>query len=267
MTKAASQAEVDAARAYEDLFVPALFGQWAPIVLDVAQVAQGQRVLDVACGTGVVAREAAARTGPTGSVVGLDPGAGMLAVAEGLAPAVEWRQGTAESLPFPDESFDAVVSQFGLMFFVDRPQALREMLRVLTPGGRLVVAVWDSLENTPGYMSEVELLERIAGPEAADALRAPYVLGDRNEVAALFAEAGMPSVAIETHPGTARFPSVRTMVEADLRGWLRLMGVILTEKAIDRILREAEHALGSYVTGNGVVEFDAPAHIVSATKP
>lgn len=71
----------------------------------------------------------------------------MLAVARQLEPAVDWREGFAESLPFPDESFDAVVSQFGLMFFTDRRQALREMLRVLVPGGRLAVAVWDSLEN------------------------------------------------------------------------------------------------------------------------
>ena len=267
MNKAASRAEVDAARAYEDLFVPALFGQWAPIVLDTAQVAPGHRVLDVACGTGVVAREAAVRTGPTGAVVGLAAAAGMLAVAEGLAPAVEWRQGTAESLPFPDESFDAVVSQFGLMFFVDRPQALREMLRVLTPGCRLAVAVWGSLDHSPGYAAEVELLDRIAGTDAADALRAPYVLGDRDDVTALFAEAGMPPVAIETHPGTARFPSIRTMVEADLRGWLPLMGVILTEEVIGHILREAEDALRAYVVADGVVVFDSPAHLISATKP
>lgn len=266
MSEAALPDEVDAARAYEDLFVPALFGQWAPIVLDAAQVAPGQRVLDVACGTGVLAREAAVRTGPTGAVVGLDPGAGMLAVAEGLAPGIEWQQGTAEVLPFPNDSYDVVVSQFGLMFFSDRAQALREMMRVLTPGGRLAVAVWDSLDTAPGYASEAELLGRIAGPDAADALRAPYVLGDRNELAALFAEAGMASAEIRTIQGTARFPSVRTLVEADLRGWLPLMGVILTEEVIGQILQEAESALSSYVSTDGVVTFNSPAHLVLLTK-
>jgi ubiquinone/menaquinone biosynthesis C-methylase UbiE len=90
-----------------------------------------------------------------GSVSVLDANPGMLAVAARLAPGVEWRQGTAESLPYSDQSFNAVVRQFGLMFFTDRRQALREMLRVLAPGGHLAVAVWDSLANTPAYAAEV----------------------------------------------------------------------------------------------------------------
>ncbi len=252
-----------AAEAYEGLHVPALFGQWAPRVLDAARLEPGQRLLDVACGTGVLAREAAARLGGTGFVAGVDPGPGMLAVAARLAPGVEWRAGMAESLPYPDAAFDAVVSQFGLMFFNDRRGALREMLRVLRPGGRLAVAVWDSLENSAAYPEEVELLERLAGRPAADALRAPFVLGDVAELGALFESAGVGSVAITTHTGTARFPSIRTMVEADLRGWLPVMGVVLEEELILQILDEAESALASYVTEDGQVEFDSPAHIVT----
>lgn len=141
------QAQIDAAHADEALFVPALFGQWAPKVADAAQIQPGQRVLDVGCGTGILAREIASRIGSVGRVAGIDPSPGMRAVAKRLAPAVEWREGVAESLPFPDRSFEAVASQFALMFFADRRQALREMLRVLTPGGRLAIAVWDSLDN------------------------------------------------------------------------------------------------------------------------
>jgi SAM-dependent methyltransferase len=190
----------------------------------------------------------------------------MLHVARRLAPAVEWRQGVAESLPFPDESFDAVVSQFGLMFFGDRREAIRQALRVLTPAGRLAVAVWASLEDMPAYATEVELLERFAGPRAADALRAPFVLGDRQQLAALFADGGVASVSITTKRGMAKFPSVRVMVEADLRGWLPVMGVVLPEEQIAGILEEAEHVLEPHVTPDCTVAFPTVAHVVAGTK-
>jgi len=190
----------------------------------------------------------------------------MLAVARTLAPSVDWREGDAESLPFPHRSFDAVVSQFGLMFFADRHRAIREMLRVLAPGGRLAAAVWDSLDNSPAYAAEVALLERIAGKRAADALRAPFVLGDRRQLNQLFEDAGIGPVDIQTHQGTGRFPSIQRMVEADLRGWLPVMGVILPEEMIARVLQEAESALSAYATAEGQVRFASPAHIVTATK-
>lgn len=255
--------QIAGARAYEALHVPALFEQWCPRVLDAAGVSGGDRVLDVACGTGVLAREAAVRVGPAGSVAGVDPGRGMLAVARELAPGIEWQEGTAESLPYPDQSFDAVVSQFGLMFFSDRQRALREMVRVLKPGSRLAVAVWESLENSEAYPEEVELLHRIAGKAAADALRAPFVLGDKAELIALFESSGVESVRVETHTGAAIFPSIRTMVEADLRGWLPVMGVMLQDEQIDRILSEAESVLAEHVTADGKVVFNSPAHIVT----
>ena len=135
------QSQIDAARAYESIMVPALFQEWAEPLLDAAMVQADQRVLDVACGTGVLARAASERVGPGGAVAGLDPSRGMLAVAGELSSAVEWHSGAAEAAPFPDRSFDAVVCQFGLMFFDDRAAAIREMLRVLKPGGALALAV------------------------------------------------------------------------------------------------------------------------------
>jgi SAM-dependent methyltransferase len=266
MSDATLQAQIDAAKAYEALFVPALFGQWVDEVADAAQIQPGDRVLDVGCGTGVLAREATSRATPTGYVAGLDPSPGMLAVAKDLAPTIDWREGAAESIPFPDQSFDTVVSQFGLMFFRDHHQALREMLRVLTATGRLVVAVWASLDNIPGYSAEVALLERLGGTRAADAVRAPFVLGDRQMLAKLFTDVGADAVKITTHQGTARFPSIRVMVEAELRGWLPVMGVLLTEIQITNILKEAENALRSYVTTEGRVMFDVSAHLVTAKR-
>ena len=92
----ASEQEIAAAAAYEDLHVPALFRQWAPRVLDAAQIRPGCRVLDVACGTGILAREAKSRLGEEGFVAGLDANPGMLTVAQKLSPSIEWRAGVAE---------------------------------------------------------------------------------------------------------------------------------------------------------------------------
>ena len=253
---------IDAATAYEGLFVPALFRQWAAKVADAAGIQPGHRVLDVACGTGILAREAAARAGAAGRVVGIDPNPGMLAVAANLAPGVDWREGVAESLPFPDSSFDAVVSQFGLMFFRDRRQALREMRRVAAPTSRLVTAVWNSLDEMPAYASLVALLEETAGRRAADALRAPFVLGDRADLTSLASEAGLQAAAVETHQGVAEFPSIRTMVEADLRGWLPVMGVVLPNDQIEAILLQAERALAMYETAEKRMAFPISAHLL-----
>ncbi|MGB3736926.1 MAG: methyltransferase domain-containing protein [Ilumatobacter sp.] len=255
---------VDAAWAYERLHVDALFRQWAEPVLDSASVQTGLSVLDVACGTGALARESRGRVGSSGSVTGLDAAPGMLAVAEQLAPGVRWIEGDACELPFDDDEFDVVMCQFGLMFFADPVQAIREMLRCTKPAGNVTVAVWDALERSAAYPTSVELLDRRAGSDAANALRAPFVMGDPDDLRALFESAGASAVSINTLTGTARFPSVRTMVEADLRGWLPVMGVVLADELIESILTEAEHALKNYVSETGEMIFDAPAHIVTA---
>ncbi|HZQ09810.1 MAG TPA: methyltransferase domain-containing protein [Anaerolineae bacterium] len=266
MSEATLQAQIAAAQAYEALFVPALFAPWASKVADAAHIQPGQRVLDIACGTGVLARQIALRVGSSGWVVGVDPNPGMLAVAKQLAPSVEWHAGVAESLPFPDQSFDTVVSQFGLMFFTNPDQALREMGRVLAPQGRLAVAVWDSLDHNPAYASAVALLDKTAGRRAADALRAPFVLGNRDELAALFSKAEIIPAEITTYDGIAQFPSIRTMIQAELRGWLPVMGVNLTQNEIERILQEAEAVLGAYATSDGRATFPVSAHLVTAQK-
>src|SRR5262245_64165312 len=186
-TSERGQVTKSAAEVYEEFFVPALFQEWAPRVADAAALRSGQRVLDVACGTGPRTPAVAERVGPSGAVFALDVNDGMLAVARRRAPQLEWRQGRAEALPIEPRSFDAVVSQFGLMFFEDRAAALGEMLRVLRPNGRLAVAVWGSLDRCPGYAGVVALLQSLFGRRAAHALRAPFVLGDN---AAMLAAAG-----------------------------------------------------------------------------
>jgi len=123
--------------------------------------------------------------------------------------------------------------------------------------------VWDDLERSAVYPIEVELLERRAGRAAADALRAPFVLGNVDELLALFRGAGVNSVEIRMKTGTARFPSIRAMVEADLRGWLPVMGVELAQDLIEGILLETEDALREFVTPEGQVVFDSPALIIT----
>jgi SAM-dependent methyltransferase len=255
------QVIASAAEVYEEFFIPALFQEWAPRVADAAAIEAGQRVLDVACGTGVLAREAAGRVGADGSVVGLDINAGMLAVARHKAPHIEWRQGPAEALPFEDDGFDAVVSQFALMFFQDRQAAVAEMMRVLRPGGRLAVAVWDALENTPGYAAVTRLLQRLFGDEAADAMRAPYALGDTGTLRGLFTGVGLQDVRIETQAGIARFPSIQSWVYTDVKGWT--LADMIDDAQFERLAHEAEEALQPFVTDGGRVAFSAPAHIVT----
>jgi SAM-dependent methyltransferase len=160
------------------------------------------------------------------------------------APGIEWREGRAEALPFEDRSFVAVISQFGLMFFADRSAAIREMLRVVRPEGRLAVAVWDSLERNPAYATEVDLLERVAGRRAADAVRVPFVLGDACELRELFSDAGVASVEVATLRGAAAFPSISTMVEA----------------------AAAEEALLPFRAADGRVAFASSAHVVTGAK-
>ena len=257
----AGQITAAAAEVYDQFFVPALFQQWARKVADAAQIKSGDKVLDVACGTGVLSREAASRGA---KVTGLDVNEGMLAVASRAAPDIDWRQGLAEELPFDDGEFDVVVSQFGLMFFADRVAAIREMLRVLASGGRLAVAVWDAAAQQPGYSALNALIRRLFGNDAAEALLAPFVLGDRNELEALFASAGATNVNVASHPGTAVFPSMRDWLFTEIRGWT--LADRIDDMQFELLVKEAEHELAQFVAADGQVVFDAPAEIVTARR-
>jgi SAM-dependent methyltransferase len=268
MTDPTWRATVDIARVYQEQVVPALMEEWAPRVAAAAEIRPGHRVLDVACGTGVLTRAAATRAGASGSVTGLDLSPRMLAIAARVSPKLTWQEGDAQALPFPDNSFDAVVSQFGLMFVPNAPLALREMMRVLKPGGHLAVAVWASLTDTPVYAAEVALVERVAGTTAGAPLRAPFVLGDSGRFAGLFNAAGIEGATIGLQPGSGAFPSIRTMVELDLRVLLPTIDVALDEERIEEILRRAETELRPFVVEEGgKVVFASPAIVATALKP
>lgn len=257
------QVNRDAASVYEEFFVPALFAEWAPKVAGALEPIAPGIVLDVACGTGVLGRELARRLGPA-RVCGVDCNEGMLAVARRMAPNVDWRLARAEALPFESGRCAAIGSQFGLMFFEDRARALSEMWRVLGPRGKLAVAVWGALHDTPGYDAMVELLSSLFGEEIADELRAPFCLGDPSTVGELFERAGIAEPAIETGVGTARFPSIEAWVSTDVRGWT--LADRIDDQEFELLKREASRVLARFALEDGSVEFPSPAHIVFAQK-
>jgi SAM-dependent methyltransferase len=253
-----------AAMVYEEFFVPALFQPWAIRVVNAADVQPNQHVLDVACGTGIVARTASERAGPNGTVIGLDLNEGMLAVAARRAPNLQWKTGRAESLPFDSNHFDAAICQFGLMFFENPVATIREMLRVTRPGGRLVAAVWAGIEKSPGYAQLANLIEREIGIQAANALRTPFKMGDEQLISSMFQDAGVPSPRVAEYEEAARFPSMEAWLFTEIKGWV--LADSLSDAQFAQLLKEAERALASFVTSTGSVEFPVRAYIATSTK-
>jgi SAM-dependent methyltransferase len=253
------------AEVYDAQFVPALFAQWGPIVAAEAEVREGDHVLDVACGTGALTLAVAEIVSQAGAVIGLDANPEMLAVARRKPVQIEWLEGRAEDLPLPDNSFDAVVSQFGLMFFEDKPQALREMMRVLKREGRLAVAVCDAVENSPGYGAFALLLDRLFGKQVGDAFRAPFSLGDAGRLHAICREAGIEGAHTLQRNGKVRFKSIDAMVSTE-RACVWTLGGALTDKQFEQLLKESESALRPFVVDGGTIEFDMPSLIITAQK-
>jgi len=260
----AGQVTASAAEVYDEFFLPALFAAWTPRVVEAAALQPGQRVIDVACGTGVLAMEAALATSPGGHIVGVDLNPGMLAVARRKAPEINWLEAPAAALPFEAGSFDAAVSQFGLMFFADQQAAIAEMWRVILPGGRLAIAVWGSLDDTPGYSAVTSLLARLFGDDVAALLESPYSLGDPSALRALLGRAGVTGFEVQRIQGEARFPSIRAWMHSDVRGWT--LGDRLDEGQYERLVAEAEVELSRFVTADGSVQFAHPALIATAQK-
>lgn len=273
-TSSGFQLRGSAPELYQRYGVAAIGTAKAQELVTLTALQPGERVLDVACGTGVVARHAAQAVGPTGDVTGLDINDGMLQVARTVtlpvgAP-ITWREGSVLVLPFPEATFDVVLCQWGLEFFPDRAHGLREMARVLVPNGRLGLRVWRALDRQPFQTAVLAALDRhlFGGrdvPSRATVLQ-PFTLADAEEVRALVADAGFHDIdiRIRTHP--IRFESV----EAYTLGFLSSIPIAsevaaMEETARARMLQEIVDALHPFVTEEGFV---APAedHVVLARK-
>jgi ubiquinone/menaquinone biosynthesis C-methylase UbiE len=260
----------NAAEVYERELVPIIFGPWAPILVDLARVRHGDRVLDVACGTGIVARTAAARVGRTGSVSGIDLNPGMLKVAQttwsthvDFGVPVQWREASADKLPFTNASFDVVCCQLGLQFFPNRAAALGEMHRVLDIGGRLALMVWRGIDESPGFAALADALERHVGRAAAAVMRAPFGLPDANELTALVHGAGFHHVEVQERAGTIRSPTVEKLVSCYVTG-SPLASHVSEGGALERLTADLNNLLRRYISAEGFA-FPITAHLLGAT--
>ncbi|WP_420597229.1 class I SAM-dependent methyltransferase [Deinococcus sp.] len=252
---APSPAALQAARTYERFMVPAMFAPWAAALLDHAGVQPGDRLLDVACGTGTVARQAAVRVGSGGAVSALDLNPAMLAVARESAapeaPQIDWRQGSAQALPFADAAFSAVLCQQGLQFFPDGVAALREMRRVLEPGGRAALLVSQAIESNPLYGQLNEVGRRLIG---VPIYAAPFSLGDPVRLEAMLTEAGFSEVSVTPQARTVRFPSAAQFIGGIVQGAAAALPALaaMNEEQRQHLSEQLQTDLADWITAHTV---------------
>jgi SAM-dependent methyltransferase len=207
----------DPAEVYDSWFVPVLFAPVAEQMVAGTVLPPQSRVLDIACGTGIVARTVGARLHGQGQVTGLDLNPAMLRVARRVSDAsglkADWVQGDAQALPFPDATFDLVFCQQGIQFFPDRAAAVVEMHRVLVPGGEVAVACWRGLARNPFFAHLARAVQQRVG---SDALAMPFALDDPLELAGLLQGAGFQDVSVEAIAFTAVYAEPDQFVERQI---------------------------------------------------
>ena len=254
------QIPLEAAEAYEARFVPALFAEWAPHLIDDSGLRGGQSVLDVACGTGIVARTVADRH-PDARVVGVDLNEAMLTVARRVRPELDWRQADVAALPFPDGSFDVVLCQFALMFFPDRAGAVAQLARVVAPGGTVALSVPAGLDaQRDGYALLLEVAARHAGPEANALLGTYWSCGDLDLLRGLFAESGLRVTSARTFTSTAHYPSLDAFIATEVES--TPLGGRVTQDVVAAIRADAARLLSHHTTPQGGLDMPLAGHVV-----
>jgi ubiquinone/menaquinone biosynthesis C-methylase UbiE len=256
----------NAAELYERVVVRYNLGLWAPVLIERADLQRGERVLDIACGTGVVTRLAAQQVGAEGQVTGLDLNPGMLAVARSLSPvsgaSITWVESSAVAMDVPDAAFDVVVCQQGLQFFPDQPAALREIRRVLVPGGRVILSVW---KGPSAYSIAVsEAIEKHVDAETATRFHASKVVPSAEALHRLLVDAGFLDVNVHPVAMTIHAPPIEEHVPLHLSATpIAAVVAALNEETRTALVRDAAIALQPYVDGDGVA-LSEETHIVTA---
>ena len=264
MAETGYQLDIDTARRYEQTQIPTAMRPIAEMMFKHVSLRDGDRVLDVACGTGIVTRVITEQFEHVGSIVGVDLNPNMLEVARENAPTthipLEWHEGNVCELPFPDGSFDVVVSSHGLQFIPDKVAALREIRRVLTPSGRLAFTVWG--EPNPYWAAMIETLARHISEDTATTVRAPFVLGDAELVRNLVAKAGFHGIEMQ------RLVLMRRMLSSALQtATAQPYGsdvAAASEETRAAIEQDVRAAMTSYDEVNGFFVVPTESHLVQA---
>jgi len=257
----------EAAELYERVVARHILGPWAPSLVDAGRVAEGDRVLDLACGTGVVTRIAAQRAGTRGRLTGVDLNAGMISVARSVAApqgaTIEWLEGSALALPLRAASVDVVLCQQGLQFFSDKALALREMRRVLAPAGRIALSVWTSAGI---YNSAVgEALSRLVDADTAARFCASRKVPARAELERLTLDAGFANVSVRVQRMTIHLPRLDRFVVEHLAGTPVAAAIAaLDVEQRERIGGSVMRALQRFADGDGVT-YPEETHAVTAS--
>ncbi len=264
------QLEQRGPEAYEEYLVPEMFEPWAERLIERVEPENDDSVLDVACGTGIVARRVASRLPDAGTVVGLDINEAMLAVAEESAadvtPTIEWQHGDATDIPFPDASFDLVFCQQALQFVDDPSVALEEMHRILAPGGRLGVSVWRPLEFNYAYVVLADALGRHVGDEAATMMRSPFPDWDGDDVRSLVRDQKFRAFSVIIEIGSMRYPSTEAFVRREAASSPLAEPIAeLTKEGRDDLVQEVEDGLAEYIDDEGIV-FPMESYVLTAHR-
>ncbi|WP_448506809.1 class I SAM-dependent methyltransferase [Immundisolibacter sp.] len=251
---------------YETALVGPLFQPWVEPLLQDVELQLGDSVLDVACGTGIVARIAKERQGSTGMVVGVDLNPQMLAVARRVAPTIDWREGDASALPLhDDEEFDVVLCQQGFQFFPDGAGAARQMHRALVKGGRLGVSTWRPDEEFPVLRELRAIAERHVGPIADRR----HSLGDPGPLESVLREIGFHDIRSKQCSRTIRFKDGSTFVRSNAMALVSMstqagtLGDEGRQRIVDAIVSETAGLVRSHTNDDGFA-FEIGTNVVLA---